>query len=285
MGISAPAISDDKPVTLENIIEVWKAREQNTKSFDFHWSARRFEDGETGLFAMNARMAAVRDRAAVRDLWVFPQIPDAKFIINYRYVSDAKGRIRVEESGQEWSTEKSSLVPRIHLEVFDGANRRSLFLASASGTPSDHVWSDSNAVGKLVWLHPVNMVYRPFSKSGGVFDEKTIALTTEKADLGGQPMLVLSDAACQVWVDPTRDFVPVRYLVVRNGATEWQMDLSFTHDHECGWIPRLWTINLADPAGKPRITESAKVLEYTLNKPIENSEFDTDLDRELAKTK
>jgi len=278
------SIADDAPVTLEKIIDAWKAREQNTKSFDFHWSARRFEDGKTGLFAMSARRSAVRNRGAVGDRADIPELPDANFIVNYRYVTDGKGRIRVEESGQEWSTEKSDLVPRVRLEIFDGTSRNSFSLAGAIGSPRAYVGGPVDTIGKLVWLHPVNMVYRPLSKSGGVLDERSLAMKAETAEAGGQAMLVLTDGNRDVWVDPTRDFVPVRYSD-GNGGSGFQMDLSFTRDQQCGWVPRLWTIKLLDSAGKPQISESAKVLEYSVNKAVENSEFDTDLDRELAKMK
>jgi len=41
-GTRQVSIADDSSVTLEKVIEAWKARERDTKSFDFRWSAGRW---------------------------------------------------------------------------------------------------------------------------------------------------------------------------------------------------------------------------------------------------
>jgi len=262
-------IADDAPATVDTITSAWNARQASIESFDFEWWVKRFESGEWN--------PAVRLDAARKHVEAVPP-PDTTFIATYRYVMD-RGRIRMEYKGKEWSTDKSEFVPKHYVEIFDGNIRKSHFLESASGFPSASLggFNNNNTVGKLVWLHPLNMVYRPFDKAAGIFDSKKLSLKQEMSASESGPVMVLGHGEGDVWVDPKRDYLPIRYIVLRDGVKVWQMDLSFNHDERDGWVPNSWTINQLDRDGKARASESAKVLKFSINKPVADAEFELDL--------
>jgi hypothetical protein len=264
------ASADDAAATLDTITSAWNARQTSVESFDFEWWVKRFESGE-----WNPR---VRLEAAKNHAESAPP-PDATFIATYRYAMDARGRIRMEYKGKEWSIDKSEFVSKHYVEIFDGNIRKSHFLESALGHPSASLggFNNNNTVGKLVWLHPVNMVYRPFDKATGIFDSKKLELMHESPASESGPLMVLGFGEGDVWVDPNRDYLPVRYIVLRDGVKTWQMDLSFNRDERDGWAPNSWTIDELDRDGKSRVSESAKVLKFSINKPIADSEFELDL--------
>src|SRR6478672_5137693 len=78
--LDRPAIADDAEVTLEKIINAWKAREEKVQTFDFRWWSKHFESAD------------LDNRGG----------DDAAFVCRCRLVGDAKGRIRFESKGREW---------------------------------------------------------------------------------------------------------------------------------------------------------------------------------------
>src|SRR5436189_6453548 len=86
------SIAEDRPVTLEKIIEVWTAREQKIKSFDFRWWSKHFETEPSD---------APTQPAAAKT----PARPETTFIIMRRFATDTKDdqlRLRLDERGRRW---------------------------------------------------------------------------------------------------------------------------------------------------------------------------------------
>ena len=55
------------------------------------------------------------------------------------------------------------------------------------------------------------------------------------------------------------------------------MTIAHRHDPVDGWIPQSWKIELLGRDGKPLVSESATVVEHSINKSIADSEFQLDL--------
>ena len=266
----ASARADDKP-DLQKIIDAWKAREKKVESFDFRWWSKRFEDGRSNVRA--------RAEAAIKHVAVTP-IPDVTHITKYRFLMDAQGRIRFEESGKEWASDKAEIVPRTFIDIFDGKIGKMQFLGGAMGFPTAHFCGvDSHRAGKSIWLYPLIMIYRPFNQVTGVFASKTLTLIDKTATVENDPVIVLDHGAGEVWVDPAKDYLPVRYTERRTGfdRDRWRMELSYKHDDANGWVPHAWVIKMLDSLEKPQISESATVAGFSINKPIADSEFELDL--------
>jgi hypothetical protein len=260
--VATVASAEDKSSDLNRVISAWKTREKKTNSFDFRWWSKRFESG-----SFNSEFPSLNQ---AND----HQKPDETFIVAYRYLMDGQNRIRQEERGREWSNDKAEFVPREVTQIFDGTLKHTFYMKDRSGFPSLHIGGNNNdTVGKLVWLHPVNMAFRPFGKSTGVFDEKKLSLDDKASVIDGVPMWTLNDGVRIVVVDPERECVPVRCTTVKPGIT---VDISYAHDEVCGWVPQSWTIKYRGPVGL-LVSETSKVQSFAVNKQIADAEFDLDL--------
>ena len=269
----ASARADDKP-DLQKIIDAWKAREKAIESLDVRWWSKRFECGRGNLGAFVA--AAVQHNAV-------PPVPDNTYIIQYRFLADDKNRCRFEENGQEWSPDKSAFVPRINIELFDGKTPKTFSAGGAAGFPFASIGGKSSMdVGATVWLYPLSMVFRPISKLDSVFgviDVKQLKLNYEFA-AAKQSLIALTNGQRRVYVDPIKDYVPVRYLDGQENEKNWRADISYVFDdHTQQWLSHSWTIELRDEKNNILMSESATVLGFRINEMIPDSEFDLDLSR------
>ena len=264
----ASARADDKP-DLQTILDAWKAREKKVESFDFRWRSKRFEDGATNSARQRAK--------SLRGDEEF-HLPDTTYIAKYRFVMDDRERIRMDHDDNEWSLDKEDYVPRTSVLIYDGTNEKRLFKGGGNGITGAFIGGDHrDSIGKLLWLFPVTMTFRPLTGASAVFDEKKLALSQNSADSEGNGLIVLNTENSEVAVDPTKDYVPVRLVEKFQGNISCRMTISHRHDPVDGWIPQSWTINLLNPNGKPYTSESATVVEHSINKAATDSEFDLDL--------
>ena len=51
------------------------------------------------------------------------------------------------------------------------------------------------------------------------------------------------------------------------------MEISYAQDKNYGWIPSAWTTSLLNQEGKITWRDTATVSEFSINKPINDSEF------------
>ncbi len=79
-----------------------------------------------------------------------------------------------------------------------------------------------------------------------------------------------------VWIDPTKDFVPVRYSEQFGGIDLCVLNISYKHDSIDGWIPISWNGTVKNIDGQIEISDSATVTKFSINKPISESEFNPD---------
>jgi hypothetical protein len=262
---AAFASAEDKSSDLIRVINAWKNREKQIESFDIRWWSKRFESGSFNTGGPAPNQAGDHPK------------PDQTFVVAYRYLMDGQNRIREEERGREWSNDKVEFVPREVAQIFDGTLNHTFYMKDQLGYPSLHIGGNNNdTVGKLVWLHPVNMAFRPFGKSTGIFDEKKLSLDDKPSVIDGVPMWALHDGERTVMVDPEKEYIPIRCTTVKAGITRWEFDISYAHDENCGWVPQSWTIKYRGPVGL-LVSETAKVLSFSVNKQIADSEFDLDL--------
>jgi hypothetical protein len=263
----ASARADDKP-TLQTILDAWKAREKSIQSFDVRWWSKRFESGALNI---RARVEAAERHVAI------PQVPDASYIAQYRFLADENGRCRFDEKGQEWVTDKADFASNTHIDIFDGTTRKSRFTGGAPGFPIFSISNNSkNYQGKVLWVYPLTMSFRPIDDQNGVFNSKRLTFANETLKLQNETLFAVNDADVKIWVDPSKEFLPVRYSDAVKGQNQIQIDVAYIHDESCGWAPHSWIIDLRDARGNLQISESATVTRFSINRPIANSEFELD---------
>ena len=258
----ASAHANDQP-DLQTILDAWKAREKNTQSFELRWRSKHFEDASSprALEASEGKTPT--------------PIPDATHIIQYRYLTDALGRARCEDIGKQWAPDKADFVPRSHVEVFDGKSVNTQYLPGQAGYPVAFLNEKTRAkTGEHVWMMPLNLVYRPLSRVGSLYDPTKLALAQESANDG---LLILGDDNGKVWVDPAKDFLPTRYNQNHVGRNGVRMEITYSRKSDQSWVPDTWIVEMVRSNEKVYMAESAKAIEISINKPIADSEFELDL--------
>jgi hypothetical protein len=266
----ASARADDKP-DVQTILDAWKAREKKTESFDFRWWAKHFESSSYHLSqAANIGRPYNSTQAAT--------IPDTTFVAEDRFLMDGRGRIRFDDKSKEWAADKADLVPRSSIDLFDGKIRQIQHYDLESGDSTLILRENkihSGAYGAV--MHPLATVYRPISIGIAGFEAKNLTLANENATVDNKLVLVVDYGNGKVWIDPNKDYLPVRYTIEDKGVTYWRTEITYTRDDDHGWLPQSWTVEALDKSGKIQISEIARVVQFSINKPIADFEFELKL--------
>ena len=67
-----------------------------------------------------------------------------------------------------------------------------------------------------------------------------LVLTNETADFEGNRVVIVKHGLGTMWVDPAKDYLPVRYTTEANGRVENLIEISYKHDDRFGWLPKSW---------------------------------------------
>jgi hypothetical protein len=78
-----------------------------------------------------------------------------------------------------------------------------------------------------------------------------------------------------LWVDPARDYVPLRYMTSDAALQRitYLMDIEPMEDPVAGWLPMRWTSVLLARDGSVISTATSEVTERTINKAVPEEEF------------
>ena len=185
-------------------------------------------------------------------------------------MADAGGRFLVEEFGHEWIPEKREFVLKHTVDLFDGKSSKSFYdqgrfdhlYVTVSENPKDPRLAGS------IWVDLIKLTFRPFSLAARAFDAKKLVLTDETEMIDNHRVLVMGDENRKVWVDPAKDYVPVRWA---STSGDLRAEISYQPDVVVGWVPHSWTIRRSNSS------ETATVTRFAVNKPIADSEFELDL--------
>jgi len=256
-----PAIADDSPVTLDTIINAWKAREEKIETFDFRWWSKHFESAD------------LENRGG----------DDAEFIRPCRLVGDAKGRLRFEAKGREWDREANEYVNRMRIEVFDGVHSitftqdRDLTypdLTYPQATIRDKGISMTSGVLPTVSFKletvPVIIAFRATKIHHAYTNYQNLEFN-EDTGLGTSGRGNHS----KVDFDSAKDFMPTRLMMPFNRGQK-QVEIDYARDETAGWVPHSWKYSFTNATGKQIASDEATVMQYSINKPVEENEFKLD---------
>jgi hypothetical protein len=259
------------PVTTEAIVAKWKERDQYFRSFICICNGTHFEvDTLSGL-----GMRQNNDE----------KVPDDLSHHRRKFVLAADGRNRMEEEGRNWDESKKLFASRRTVDVFDGKSRNILF---DEDKPHAFLHAARDIFADAAASSALRLALCPFRLAGaGDFGAADLVLTEEKATVDNKPTLVLKSGDKKlggvgppaflshlIWVDPNMDFAPVRREQRINGVARKTDETSYVHDKTHGWIPSRWTTTLSGLDGKTTWLETMTVEELSINKPIDDSEFE-----------
>jgi hypothetical protein len=266
------AHADDKgKKSLQALVAAWKERESKVASFDFAVSGKEFKRATTIPEQAMIMVGQVPKSGPL-------SLPDLTTPVTIRVVSDQSRRARLEYTSTSWSAEKGGYVPQAVTDVFDGKARKLLIPSGWLDYPCASITGDiATQWAADVRFSPIGMVLRPLSM--GFFDTAKLVITPNTALVDQQPCLIVThsqgqDLENRVWVDPARDYVPVRWYEVYRGTTTVSIEIKYSSDPQYGWVPTSWNYAYLLPKGEVRESISCKVTHYEINKPISDDTFD-----------
>jgi hypothetical protein len=113
---------------------------------------------------------------------------------------------------------------------------------------------------------PLKLVYRPLS----CFDAGKVSINGRQ-QFDGRSVLVLKCGDEIVWVDPARDYLPVRYYEMRGQAVLRFIEIEYLFDKGNGWVPKSWKDN---SSSIDNYASTITVDRYKINTPIPASAFE-----------
>src|SRR5262249_30656320 len=123
-------------------------------------------------------------------------------------------------------------------------------------------------------MMPLLMVYRSLDSDIGVFDAGKLKLTQDKGLVDNRTCIILRHDEDIVWVDPERDFIPMRYRVMERGITSRSLDIKYTADPQSGWVPTSWYDVRLGTKGEIEESVNMNITEYKIGDPIPDDRFD-----------
>jgi beta-lactamase regulating signal transducer with metallopeptidase domain len=128
------------------------------------------------------------------------------------------------------------------------------------------------------------LVFRPFDANfGGIGvaemrDPAKFRVRKQRGRIGNAACVVIdtdSNPGMQLsyWLDPARDYIPLRQHRSLNGEDRERLDISYRADPTCGWAPTGWTDSTVGMGGAIYNPITDTVTDFTINQPISSSNF------------
>ena len=261
--IGVTFISNTNADELSSVITAWKNRQASVKSLQFSWSGTEF--------------AAEGIRRGTEPGAILPK--DYHFDYRMSFTID-RDRIRKEYHGKGWSVDKVAYVPKTVINIFNNQEEITSFPIASGGNsfPSFFISKKSTStVGRGLKAKAIRITYRPFDAKIEQFDQSKFEMTEEEGVVDGRRCLVLwhkgKNSGVSVWVDPSRDFIPLRYYESRWGMPTTEVQVSYLKDGQHGWVPKSWKISCLEDTGRVSQSWSGTVDSWSLNERIPDSAF------------
>jgi thioredoxin 1 len=259
-GVLAP---DEARVALNAIADAWLKRQTNVKTFKYTW--RR--DGE---------------QKTINTFCVDGQ----KFMTEYKTPgwspksSPSEARPQRDEFGEGWPIHQSKT-------VFDGVDTRGLSFSDnprwRSGIVNNTAGSDHREV-RMGGDWYLTLVFRPFvGNLGGMNvadlrDPAKFRVRKQRGQIGNVSCVVIESEPhpgmqMSYWLDPARDYIPLRQHRTLGGEDRERVDISYRPDSTCGWAPTRWTMANVGMGGKVFNPISDTITDFTVNQPVPASDF------------
>ncbi len=207
--------------TLEDVLRVWREREQATRSLEFDIAS----DFLTGIGPSKPTKEKER-RVLVID----------------------GSKMRHQRIATVWNDAVDAGVPEVTTSVFDGSMKKSLYHPDRS----DHLvfplgWiykSKEHSDINSIYLSPILKHYRPLALGIIKIDGLRLASTDETVD--GIPCVLIEEALpesariAKYWVAPGQDMAIVRFTRQFRGKDELHLEASFKKNPVHGWMPHRW---------------------------------------------
>jgi len=106
-----------------------------------------------------------------------------------------------------------------------------------------------------------------------VIDDREVLVLEKEVDERGLSELL----KVIFYIDPAREYLPLRYTVMVGGRLSTQVDIGYEQDEKVGWVPINWSVVRYNKVGNLlHYSCKGKVLNYSINEDIPASVFEID---------
>lgn len=261
----------------DRIVQAWSSQQYAVASFqcDFVEQRKTFA-GAHGL-----------DLRSGRPLPKQPPQDVAHDIVHRLLVADQ--RMAYEYVGNVWRMQAHVFERREYRSAWDGETSLT-YLPSSRG--SDGSVADRAIINTErhspdaqtnAYLQPVLYAVRPIDPVAGLMPRDSaqkpyeLGLVGEVEHAGRRALHVRLDPTREVWLDPARGYLPVRYVVYSPDRKRvWlKIDWSEYLETEQGvHLPKAWRILIGQPStGRPLVESTVRDAKYTVNPPVAPEAF------------
>jgi hypothetical protein len=279
LGSGAVAHAQSSP-TLAEIVILWGERQARTRTVNFQWEE-------------SILIPAGMDPVYTPEGAVIPYPPKDVTLQNSVELKLDGRMMRYAYEGPQLIQRTRDYRQRRFLSVTDGQESKSFFGKDPSGDERFHASGFVNkdvrcAEATNLRVLPILLCYRPLDVEMGLESDVTkFSLSPQKAKIGQRDCLILRETLPLgrtsrqrwLWIDPERDFVPLRFISTVEDQIRIQMDISYTRDESHGWVPSQWKyvgyVATMGGAQHGRVCEqgSAHLTRYEINTAIPIAEF------------
>jgi hypothetical protein len=134
----------------------------------------------------------------------------------------------------------------------------------------------------LLDIRPVILACRPLNVALAKLDLSKCSLRGKSEMVDGRACWYIEDAVTQagvgksygIWLDPNRDFHPLRFQSKVNGRESYRIDITPRKHERIGWIPDQWHVTWVNSkTGDLKGSFKCRVTRVAVNETIPDSEF------------
>lgn len=167
---------------------------------------------------------------------------------------------------------------RTNRMAFDGLQQLSLSDPTPDfKLPQGRIYQQNAAriTFNLLDLEPLLQCYRLGDTRIRGVELDGYAIDLKSSEVDGVPCVVLASASRgrKLWLDPQREFLPLRSTHEVNGVLRRQTDYSYVKDLDHGWVLAGWRIRKHEGQGRQEFSRIATVVDYEINPELGPAEF------------
>jgi len=255
VGLNGSSAGKEDPASIEAIRGMWRKRQERLTSFDFSFRG-------TCSHGVEDRELFLARKAANADI----QIEPISYNKTMRFVVSGP-KAYIEYNSRKWGAESKAYSPTKTIIASNGELVRTSFFPGVRTFPTFHIEKarDGNAAGSAFFVLPLNLAFRPLK-----YFAVNQLMFGGRQDFEGRSLVLLNHREDVIWVDPSRDFIPIRYYQRRGNETTRFIEISYELDNEYGWIPKSWK----DNASRMSYSAELNVEKRAINTEVAERMFD-----------
>ena len=279
-----PQLDRSKPVPAKSeVIKAWQKRQDLIKTFRFLWAEQQTHPKG---WLPNPRYAQ-REWLNIPGLLIDRSYTVSKTLavdgnkMRYTFEIDRKEepdgvRVKTPDNRSDGLGVRRNYT---YVSVFDGQTEKISLSSLTDSPPAAILQTVTNVDAQNLDARAILMALRPLDPVMGHLLIDRAVTNQERTFYRGKSTFLLEERhdpsgwKTILWIEPERDFLVSRYVVLFEQKWIVDIDIDYVEDARWGWIPNGWRVTEMLTDGSRRLVAEAKVSSYSLNQPIGIEEF------------